>query len=130
MQAMKGIPKGIRLLVCGGRNYWHWEHAFNTLDQLHKERGIGVLIAGGATGADMVAARWAELRGVQAVICPAPWNGEHGRGAGPVRNAFMLTLEPDLVMAFPGGPGTKNMVEQAETDGIFVIKIDSAGKVR
>lgn len=124
------MPKGVKLLVCGGRNYWQWEKAFNVLDQLHKERGIGILIAGGATGADTVAARWAESRGVQAVICPAPWNGPHGRGAGHARNAFMLTLEPDLVMAFPGGPGTRNMVEQAEAGGVFVIKIDGAGNAR
>lgn len=130
MPMKNATPKGVKLLVCGGRNYWHWAKAFAALDQLHRERGIGVLIAGGATGADAMAARWAESHGVQCVICPAPWNGHHGRGAGVARNAFMLTFEPDLVMAFPGGVGTRNMVAQAEADGVFVIRIDGAGRIK
>ena len=40
----------------------------------------------------------------------------------------MLAFEPDLVVAFPGGPGTQDMVEQAKAEGVFVMEFDGAGK--
>lgn len=46
-----------------------------------------------------------------------------GAAAGPVRNRWMLDLEPDLVIAFPGGKGTKNMIEQAKKRGVPVMVI-------
>ena len=44
----------------------------------------------------------------------ADWD-KFGRAAGPIRNAQMLREgKPDLVVAFPGGRGTANMVAQAK----------------
>jgi len=44
------------------------------------------------------------------------------RRAGPERNAAMLGLGPDLVVAFPGGSGTAGMVRLAKAAGVEVIE--------
>lgn len=56
-------------------------------------------------------------------IVPANWD-VFDRRAGPVRNSWMLDLKPDLVIAFPGGRGTQNMVEQAKKRGIKVMTVE------
>ena len=40
-----------------------------------------------------------------------------------MRNRSMLALNPDLVLAFPGGIGTANMVRIAREAGILVTEI-------
>jgi hypothetical protein len=47
-----------------------------------------------------------------------------GRKAGPIRNQRMLDEHaPDLVVAFPGGRGTADMVRRARKSGVEVAKI-------
>jgi hypothetical protein len=83
--------------------------------------GFTLLIAGGASGADTLAARWAQDRGVPTQVYMAEWE-RLGREAGPIRNQRMLTEgKPDLVVAFPGGKGTANMVAQARAAGVRVF---------
>jgi hypothetical protein len=44
--------------------------------------------------------------------------------AGPIRNARMLEEgKPDIVIAFPGGRGTANMIEQAHAAGVEVVQV-------
>ena len=44
----------------------------------------------------------------------AQWT-KYGKSAGPIRNAEMLRFgKPQLVVAFPGGDGTENMIGQAK----------------
>jgi hypothetical protein len=50
----------------------------------------------------------------------AQWK-KHGRAAGPIRNQRMLDKgKPDLVVAFPGGRGTADMIRRAERAGVPV----------
>ena len=92
-----------RVLVCGGRAYDDRDALFAALDRLHSERGIAVLIAGGAQGADTLAVEWAQARGIRTEVYMAEWD-KYGRAAGPIRNKQMLDEGlPDLVIAFPGG---------------------------
>ena len=110
-----------RVLVCGGRNYADREAVYASLDSLHAERGFTLLIAGGARGVDKLAAQWAQDRGVPTQVYLAAWE-RLGHKAGPIRNQRMLTEgKPDLVVAFPGGKGTANMVAQARTAGVRVF---------
>ena len=54
---------------------------------------------------------------------PAPWK-RFGPSAGGIRNQQMLDEgKPDLVVAFPGGKGTADMVRRAENAGVKVIKV-------
>lgn len=115
----------MRLLVCGGRDYHDAAELNSTLDRIAADRGpIEVLIHGAARGADTLAHLWAEMRGIPVASFPADWD-RHGRSAGAIRNGQMLTEgRPDLVVAFPGGNGTANMVRQSRERGVEVIKVD------
>lgn len=117
-----GAAEGMKLLVCGGRDYGNRELVFATMDRIEKQRGIKIVIEGGANGADSLARDWARKRGVLCATVPAVW-AKRGRAAGPIRNAAMLTLGPDGVLAFPGGNGTENMKQLARDAGVTVMEV-------
>lgn len=112
----------MKVLVCGGRDYQNGKRVTQVLNDLNYQHTLTLLIHGGARGADRLAGGWAEAQGVQEVICPANWQ-YHRRRAGYWRNAAMLLLEPDLVVAFPGGKGTAMMVRLAKDNNIRVIEV-------
>jgi|SRR5689334_23706362 len=115
----------MRIIVCGGRFYEKRRHIFETLDDLHAEHRITCVITGGASGADSLGDRWAKENGVDRVVFPANWTGR-GRAAGPVRNQLMLDIgKPDMVVAFPGGTGTADMVRRARclAEGVKVLEV-------
>lgn len=108
------------VLVCGGRNFGNRWWLYTALDALHDWKPIDVLIHGDARGADHLAGEWARDRKVPCRRYPADWE-KHGKSAGPRRNQQMLDEgRPDLVMAFPGGAGTRDMVTRAKRAGIRV----------
>lgn len=113
----------MKVLVCGGRDFNDGLLVYETLDRLHRERGITAIIEGGAKGADTAAYSWAKIHGLHNQTYPADWT-LHGRAAGPRRNATMLADgNPDLVLAFPGGRGTADMVRRARAAGVEVREI-------
>lgn len=113
----------MRVLVCGGRGFDDYELLSNTLDHLFEDKGITVIIQGEAKGADSLGKEWAENQQIPILSFPANWN-KYGNSAGPIRNKQMLTEgRPDIVVAFPGGKGTANMVKQAKVAGVKVIEI-------
>lgn len=67
----------------------------------------------------MLADDWAILRGCPVARVPAHWDF-YSNSAGPRRNGWMLELQPDLVVAFPGQAGTRNMISQAQEKNIPV----------
>lgn len=114
----------MRVLVCGGRDYRDKTSLYRELDNLDCHRSIDAVIHGGASGADTLAGIWAKEWGCQVSIYPADWQ-KHGRAAGPIRNQQMLDEgKPDLVVAFPGGNGTADMVHRARVAGVRVIQVE------
>lgn len=123
----------ITVLICGGRNYsssdaWNWleKHLADEVgDRLRLSRFlIATVIHGGARGADEGAASWGESEHCKVVAYPADWK-KHGKAAGPIRNRKMATEgKPDVLVAFPGGAGTANMIRTAEECGIPVIRVE------
>lgn len=112
-----------RVLVCGGRDYANKDRVFEVLDTYHDAAGISLIIEGGARGADRLGAWWAEKRGVAKETYEADWENQ-GSFAGPARNKRMLEEgTPDLVIAFPGGRGTADMVRKARRAGVEVVEI-------
>jgi len=87
---------------------------------------VHLLLHGGARGADAAIGRAAQQLGWSALVMPAQWQ-LHGRAAGPIRNRELIeeavaravahtspgSLASVLVVAFPGGPGTASLVQQA-----------------
>lgn len=83
-----------------------------------------VIIAGAAKGVDSVAIDWAVVNWCMYEEYWADWN-KHGKAAGHIRNKQMIDEgKPDLVIAFPGGRGTANMVSQARAAGIPVEEVE------
>lgn len=116
----------MRVLVCGGRDFSDYDLVERTLAPMWKPHET-VLIHGDAPGADRLAESW--LRRQFPVLdheierYPADWSS-HGRAAGPIRNQQMIDIgKPDLVIAFPGGRGTADMVRRARATGIDVREI-------
>jgi len=114
----------MRVLVCGGRDYADAKSVFAVLDNIRREYGPLTVIQGGASGADALARKWCATEPrVHMVNEPADWK-THGRAAGPIRNQKMLTEhKPDLVLAFPGGRGTADMVRRARAAGVRICEI-------
>lgn len=114
----------MRVLVCGGRHYGDYEMMATVLSALQVTREpFDVLIHGDAKGADTLADTYARRHNIPVLAFPADWK-RHGRSAGPRRNKTMLTEgKPDLVVAFPGQAGTRNMVSQALEADVEVITV-------
>jgi len=112
-----------RVLVCGGRNYRDNVRVNQCLNLLHAAFGITVVIHGRASGADMLGEYWAKANDVPHLAFKPNWEA-YGPAAGPMRNKQMLDEgKPDLVIAFPGGKGTADMVRQARERGVPVEEI-------
>lgn len=113
------LPANPRVLVCGGRNYRQQSSVDMVLDALPRP---SVIIHGAARGADTLAAKWAANRGIPTEAYPADWDA-YGNNAGGMRNTQMLQQgRPHVVVAFPGGTGTANMIRQSRHAGIPVIE--------
>ena len=116
----------VTAIVCGSRKYRNIKRVFQILDAAVIRLGVDFIVQGVADGADYLAWQWADNRGVRCGSYPAHWD-EHGKKAGPMRNAKMLSESgAELVIAFPPGPGggTLDMVGRAEVAGVRVIKVD------
>lgn len=114
----------MKVLVCGGRDFNDYEFVTKTLGAL---KGVTEIIQGGASGADKLAERWACANKIATIVFHADWKS-HARAAGPIRNSHMLAYGPDLVVAFPGGRGTADMVGKAKRKGVRVIEASQASE--
>ena len=108
----------VRVLVWGGRQFEDRDTLNAALDKLHHERGFTLLIAGGARGADTLAEEWARAAGVPRKIYPPRWEYP-----GTRNQRILDERQPDLVVAFPGGRGTADMVGRARSAGIEVVDL-------
>lgn len=121
----------MKVLVTGGRDFRDRAWLYAGLDLLHSTHPITELIEGGASGADCLAANWAIWRGHRAAGAPsikhtkvaAEW-GSHGKSAGAIRNGEMAKMDPDVVLACPGGKGTQHMVDTARARGLRVVYLE------
>lgn len=125
-----------RILICGGRDYENWPQFRDEMEKIAFERFARTgydpednflydvtVIAGGAKGADDLAYDWAVVNWTKYEEFAADWD-KFGDAAGPIRNKQMIDDgKPELVVAFPGGKGTANMIKQAKEAGIEVIDL-------
>lgn len=110
----------MKAIICGGRNFDDWEYLETTLNHALKWWKLTTIITGGARGADSMAHTWAVNNKLQTLVLKADWNGM-GRAAGMIRNKKMLEQGPDIVIAFPGGTGTENMITISRAAGVPVF---------
>lgn len=105
------------VLVCGSRSWQDYRAIFLAIQRIEPN----VVIEGGARGADRHARNAAHALHLHVASVPALW-GIMGKRAGRERNAAMLALKPDLVLAFWDGEsrGTAHMIGLAEKAGVPV----------
>jgi len=125
----------VRWIVCGGRAFSDARTLSRVLTGLaahYWARGWHPkIISGGAKGADSLAVLWASTRGIPFQVFYADW-ATHGKAAGPKRNQAMLDATDGsfrLVVAFPGGRGTADMVARAMRSNVPVGLVDDTGRV-
>lgn len=117
----------MRVLICGSRYY-------NDINEIEKQFSefkfdkSTTIITGGAKGVDDLAHKTALKLGLKTEVYKADWN-KYGKRAGPIRNKEMLLKgKPDFVIAihenYKNSLGTKNMVEIARKNNVFVIIIE------
>jgi hypothetical protein len=119
----------MNILVCGGREFDNLELLEKILSPFFWQPGKVSWIFGDAKGADFLTRVWLKRmfrRGYAEKYYQefkADWK-KHGPAAGPIRNQQMLDEgKPDLVVAFPGGRGTADMVLRAKLAGVPVIEV-------
>ena len=114
------LPVQFVIAVTGGRRYNDKDKVWKSLDKLlEKYNGDVRLVVGDCTGADALAREWADARNIHKDVFDADWD-KLGRAAGPIRNQAMVDFGFDLLMAYPGGFGTANMIKLTEKKGIPV----------
>jgi hypothetical protein len=108
------------IIVTGGREYDDAFAVKKVLDLFD----VGLLIQGGAPGADRLARMYANVNNIECKTFEADWT-KFGKAAGPIRNRVMLMENPNaVVIAFPGGKGTDNCVKTAKELGMMVLRVE------
>jgi hypothetical protein len=119
------------VLVTGGRDFDDYPRVREAIEILFWVYADKMRVMhGAAKGADALADRAAEELGIPAKAFPADWK-THPKGAGPIRNRQMADYlemcrrkgHSVQVLAFPGGKGTADMCEVAESRGINVDRV-------
>lgn len=103
----------MRLAVVGSRGFDNYQLLCKYLDEINP----GMIVSGGAIGADYLSQKWAKDRGKAALIFYPDWKGL-GKQAGFIRNEHII-INSDKVIAFWDGKskGTKNSIDKAESLG-------------
>lgn len=130
----------MRLAVTGGRTYSDRKRVEETLNRIHAQTPLDVLIHGDCeTGADRIARDWAIRNGIPHDAYPADWDNidavpcrikfrnrkPYNALAGFNRNIRMLIQGvPERLAVFSGGPGTAHCKAQALRRGIEVLDVE------
>lgn len=114
----------MKIIVCGGRDFTNAKLIWDTLGRFEYTHGkIKLLVHGAAFGADSIAGEYAKRYNVPCQEFKADWN-KYGKGAGPIRNKTMLEhIDPNWIIAFPGGKGTANMVKIGKRRGVYIMEV-------
>ncbi len=118
-KTMAHLPSGTLVAIAGGKDA-EPAAVIARLEQARAKYSDIVIVHGGGSGVDRIAARWAETNGVHQIVCKPDWS-RHGRAAPFRRNDEMLDLLPKGVIAFPGNGITDNLIDRARQMGIPVL---------
>lgn len=115
------LPQGTRIAFTGGKQFQEVGAIWDTLDRVRTRHADMILLHGGGEGAELIAARWADTRGVAQVVFRPDWK-RHANAAPFRRNDAMLEAQPLGVVHFPGGGISDNLADKAQAKGIRVLR--------
>ncbi len=84
----------MRVLVCGGRDFFDAARVCSVLDYYHSQRPFSVVIHGNAPGADRSAGDWATSRGVPVQAFPGRAGTRNMKEQARRRNVPVLEIPP------------------------------------
>jgi hypothetical protein len=117
------LPPGPRIALTGGQTYNDHARIWAVLDKALAKHPTMVLLHGGTpTGAERIAACWADHRKVPHVAFKPDW-ARHAKAAPFKRNDAMLEALPIGVIAFPGSGISENLADKARKMGIPVQRV-------
>jgi hypothetical protein len=121
------MPTGPKIAFTGGKDFEDHRLVWQALDRVHaKHPGMVLLHGGTPTGADLIAAKWAEARKVVPIAFRPDW-AKHAKAAPFKRNDQMLDVLPIGVIVFPGGGISDNLADKARKLGIPLFDFRKSG---
>jgi hypothetical protein len=121
------VPAGPKIAFTGGADFNDHQLIWATLDKVRAKHPDMVLLHGGSpTGAERIAARWADTRKVTHVPFKPDWT-RHAKAAPFKRNDQILEVLPIGVIVFPGSGIQENLADKARKLGIPVWRFGSSG---
>lgn len=116
----------MKVIIAGSR-YPSNKAVLNVLDSLITNEVEKLILYTSNTGVPGISAHWAEENNKK--VSYYSLNHDQGRAASAVRNRNMLSKEsPDLVIAFPGGSGVRDLVKASSSKGVPVKSIKFVGE--
>ena len=120
-------PAGPKIAFTGGIDFNDHDGIWDRLDKVHAKHPDMVLLHGGSLrGAERIAARWADHRGVPQIVFKPDW-ARHGKAAPFKRNDQLLDVLPIGVIVFPGSGISANLADKAKKLGIPVWRFSNGG---
>ncbi len=121
------LPAGAKIAFTGGPDFNDHVRIWDALDKVRAKHTAMVLLHGGTpTGAERIAACWADNRKVPQIAFKPNWT-RHSKAAPFKRNDQLLEALPIGVVAFPGSGISANLCDKAKKLGIPVWKFDRDG---
>jgi hypothetical protein len=121
------MPAGPKIAFTGGADFNDHGLIWGMLDKVRAKHPDMVLLHGGSrTGAERIAARWADDRKVAHIPFKPDWT-RHAKAAPFKRNDQILEVLPIGVIVFPGSGIQENLADKARKLGIPVWRFGPGG---
>jgi hypothetical protein len=121
------VPAGPKIAFTGGADFNDHQLIWSTLDKVRAKHPDMVLLHGGSpTGAERIAARWADTRKVTHIPFKPDWT-RHAKAAPFKRNDQILEVLPIGVVVCPGSGIQENLADKARKLGIPVWRLGTGG---
>ena len=126
-EAQAVLPAGARIAFTGGLDCNDHARIWAALDKVRAKHPDMALLHGGTpTGAERIAACWADSRKVPQIVFKPNWT-RHAKAAPFKRNDQLLEALPIGVVAFPGSGISANLCDKARKLGIPVWHFGNGG---
>ena len=121
------LPQGPKIALSGGLGFNDHHLIWDCLDKVHAKHPDMVLLhGGGPTGAERIAACWADQRKVPHIPFKPNWTA-HAKAAPFKRNDAMLAVLPIGALIFPGNGIQDNFADKARKLGIPRLDLRKVG---